>query len=79
MSSKQSIAGEQEDYLSLLASGPRAFFNDSIHLLNRCTKPDRKEFLKVAQAVSVGFFIMGGIGFVIKLVHIPINQVIMSS
>ncbi|KAI3644776.1 hypothetical protein MP228_010940 [Amoeboaphelidium protococcarum] len=65
-----------EDYQSLL-DGPREFIRDSIHLVNRCTKPDRREFIKVAQAVAVGFFIMGFIGFAIKLIHIPLNNIIM--
>ena len=34
------------------------------------------EFSKIAQATSVGFAIMGFIGFFVKLVHIPINQII---
>lgn len=37
------------------------------------------EFLKVAQAVAVGFFIMGFIGYVVKLIHIPINNIIMGA
>lgn len=34
------------------------------------------EFVKVTQAISVGFVIMGVIGYTIKLVHIPINNII---
>ena len=34
------------------------------------------EFTKVAQAVAIGFAIMGFIGFAIKLIHIPINNII---
>lgn len=33
------------------------------------------EFSKIAQATSVGFFIMGFIGFFVKLIFIPINNV----
>ena len=84
------MAVEPEIATSLL-SQPREFVRESIHLVNRCTKPDRKgtcallpyadflEFLKVAQAVGVGFFIIGGIGFLVKLIHIPINNLIMSA
>ena len=32
------------------------------------------EFSKIAQATSVGFFIMGFIGFFVKLIFIPINK-----
>ena len=42
----------------------------------RCTKPDRKEFQKIAMATAIGFAIMGFIGFFVKLIHIPINNII---
>ena len=54
----------------------RAFFKDSTHLVKRCTKPDRKEFVDIAKAIGVGFSIMGFIGFFVKLVHIPINNIL---
>jgi protein transport protein SEC61 subunit gamma-like protein len=47
-----------------------------MHLVKKCTKPDRKEFLAIAKAVGVGFSIMGFIGFFVKLVHIPINNIL---
>ena len=34
------------------------------------------EFTRIALATSVGFLIMGFIGFFVKLVHIPINNII---
>lgn len=43
--------------------------------LNTCCAP-RAEFSKIAQATSVGFFIMGFIGFFVKLIFIPINNII---
>jgi protein translocase SEC61 complex gamma subunit len=49
---------------------------DSYRLVQKCTKPDRKEFTRIAFATSCGFFIMGFIGFFVKLVHIPINNII---
>lgn len=49
---------------------------DSIRLIKRCTKPDRKEFQKIAMATAIGFAIMGFIGFFVKLIHIPINNII---
>ncbi|XP_031205347.1 protein transport protein Sec61 subunit gamma-like [Mastomys coucha] len=52
------------------------FVKDSIHLVKRCIKPDRKEFQKVAMATAIGFAIMGFIGFFVKLIHIPINNII---
>ena len=47
--------------------------------VHRCTKPDRKEFSKIALATAVGFGIMGFIGFFVKLIHIPINNIIVGA
>merc|ERR1712062_579616 len=57
----------------------RQFSKDSIRLVKRCTKPDRKEFQKIAVATAIGFAIMGFIGFFVKLIHIPINNIIVGS
>jgi len=53
------------------------FAQDSVRLVKRCTKPDRREFIQIATATAVGFAIMGFIGFFVKLIHIPINNVIL--
>lgn len=34
------------------------------------------EFLEISRAVAVGFLVMGFIGFFVKLVHIPINNIL---
>ena len=52
------------------------FVMDSRRLLQRCTKPDAREFKKIAFACAMGFMIMGFIGYVVKLVFIPINNII---
>merc|ERR1712059_127079 len=54
----------------------KEFVKDSVRLVKRCTKPDRKEFSKIAMATAIGFSIMGFIGFFVKLIHIPINNII---
>ena len=38
--------------------------------------PRLAEFSKIAQATSVGFAIMGFIGFFVKLMFFPINNII---
>ena len=48
-------------------------------LVKKCKKPDRKEFLKVARLTAVGFLAVGFLGFFVKLIFIPINQIIVSS
>jgi len=59
-----------------MADIPKDFFKDGTAFLNRCTKPDRREFIKISQAVGMGFLIMGAIGYVIKLIHIPVNNIL---
>eukprot|EP00775_Hariotina_reticulata_P006644 gene6644-6869_t len=52
------------------------FGRSSIRLVKRCTKPDRKEFNKICSKTAIGFVLMGFIGFFVKLIFIPINQII---
>jgi protein transport protein SEC61 subunit gamma and related proteins len=74
---------------------PREFFKDSLFFVNRCTKPNKRgiipfshwgyrivlieEFLEISRGLAVGILIMGFIGFTVKLVHIPINNILVSS
>jgi len=67
---------EKEGFNEVAIEPLRQFTKDSMHLVKKCTKPDRKEFLAIAKAVGVGFSIMGFIGFFVKLVHIPINNIL---
>ncbi|KAH8270968.1 hypothetical protein KR215_009397 [Drosophila sulfurigaster] len=67
------------DKVVKFAEPGRLFAKDSIRLVKRCTKPDRKEFQKIAIATAIGFCIMGFIGFFVKLIHIPINNIIVGS
>lgn len=48
-------------------------------LLKKCKKPDKKEFLKVARLTAVGFLAVGFLGFFVKLIFLPINQIVVSS
>ncbi|VAH72521.1 unnamed protein product [Triticum turgidum subsp. durum] len=85
----------------------REFAKDSVRLVKRCHKPDRKdkdqrlasarpdpvrfplspdltlirraEFTKVAARTAIGFIVMGFVGFFVKLIFIPINNIIVSS
>jgi len=59
--------------------GSVTFVKDSYRLMNRCSKPDRNEFMKIALATTVGFLIMGFIGFFVKLIFIPINNIIIGT
>ena len=66
------------------------FIADSQRLIAKCTKPDRKgkmvvillntcrnlDFMRVARATGIGFLAMGFLGFLVKLIHIPINNIL---
>jgi protein translocase SEC61 complex gamma subunit len=43
--------------------------------VNKCEKPDAKEFFKVLRVTGFGFVCIGLIGFFVKVIFIPINQV----
>ena len=54
------------------------FFQESISFLQKCSKPDKKEFIKITTSCAIGFAIMGIIGYIIKLLFIPINNILLS-
>ncbi|EXJ64336.1 protein transporter SEC61 subunit gamma [Cladophialophora yegresii CBS 114405] len=55
------------DLVQEIADVPKEFFREGTQFIHRCTKPDRREFIKISQAVGMGFLIMGAIGYFIKL------------
>ena len=55
-----------------------ALFKDSANFYQKCKKPDYNEYMKILQAFMMGFIVMGVIGYFIKLVFIPINNIILS-
>jgi len=73
-----SAAGMDGDPLEAFLGGAGDFVKDSLWFLRKCSKPDRREFSKVSFAVGMGFVVMGFIGFFVKLIFIPINQIILS-
>eukprot|EP00567_Pseudictyota_dubia_P007514 CAMPEP_0197442460 /NCGR_PEP_ID=MMETSP1175-20131217/8473_1 /TAXON_ID=1003142 /ORGANISM="Triceratium dubium, Strain CCMP147" /LENGTH=74 /DNA_ID=CAMNT_0042972939 /DNA_START=83 /DNA_END=307 /DNA_ORIENTATION=+ len=71
---------EQEGAISGMVVKPLTkFYKDSYNLVNKCTKPDGKEFMRIATATGVGLLILGGIGFMVKLIHLPVNQILLGS
>lgn len=56
----------------------KKFAKESEQFLRACDKPDVSEFKKIATSCAIGFAIMGGIGYVVKLLFIPINNIILS-
>lgn len=69
----------KEGFNEVLIEPLRQFAKDSMHLVRKCTKPDRKEFTTIARAVGIGFLMMGFIGFFVKLIHIPINNILVGA
>ena len=60
-------------------TGATEFYADSTRLLQKCNKPDAKEFKKIATACAIGFCIMGFMGYAVKLVFIPINNILVGA
>ncbi|KAI0111012.1 protein translocase SEC6 [Hypoxylon sp. EC38] len=58
---------------------PKDFIKDGTQFLSRCTKPDKREFIQISKAVGVGFLVMGAIGYLIKLIHIPVNNILVGA
>ena len=52
------------------------FAQDSKMLIEKCTKPTKEEFFATARATGMGIIAMGFIGFVVKLMHIPIKDIL---
>ncbi|CAH7688143.1 protein transporter Sec61 subunit gamma [Phakopsora pachyrhizi] len=64
------------DQVKELSEVPQKFLKEGSQFMNRCTKPDKDEFLQICRAVAFGFAIMGFIGYFVKLIHIPINGIL---
>ena len=52
------------------------FVKDSQMLVEKCTKPTKDEFIATCRATGFGIIAMGFIGFLVKLVHIPIKDIL---
>ncbi|KAJ2455566.1 Translation initiation factor 1A [Coemansia sp. RSA 2336] len=61
---------------NVVVDAPKQLAKDAEWLLRRCTKPNQREYLKIVQAVVMGFLVMGFVGYFTKLIHIPINNII---
>ncbi|KAI5821159.1 hypothetical protein BZA77DRAFT_298814 [Pyronema omphalodes] len=67
------------DQFQQMAEIPKEFMRDGTQFINRCTKPDKREFLQISRAVGIGFVVMGVIGYVVKIIHIPINNILVGA
>ena len=70
--------GQQKKEQENVATQMNTFVKDSINFYQKCKKPDYNEYMKILQACVMGFAVMGIIGYLVKLVFIPINNIILS-
>ncbi|KAG8925834.1 Sec61p translocation complex subunit [Tulasnella sp. 418] len=61
-----------QEYLEV----PQQFVREGNQFITRCTKPTQKEFIQICRAVAIGFVFMGFLGYFVKLIHIPINNIL---
>ncbi|KAF0276125.1 hypothetical protein FOG50_03046 [Hanseniaspora uvarum] len=50
--------------------------NNSLSFINKCKKPSNAELFQIIRAVGMGFLVIGLLGYVVKLIHIPIRYLI---
>ena len=55
------------------------FVRNSRMLVTKCDKPNYAQFMNSSYATAIGFLVMGGLGFFVKLIFIPINNVILGA
>lgn len=60
-------------------NGVSDFAKESVQFIQKCSKPNKKEFIKIATSCAIGFAVMGIIGYLIKLLFIPINSILLSN
>ena len=54
------------------------FITESIEFIKKCDKPGPKKFRETATSCAIGFAIMGIIGFVLKLLFLPISNMLLA-
>ncbi|KAG2202410.1 protein translocase SEC61 complex gamma subunit [Mucor mucedo] len=72
-------ASDIKETAQQVVEGPKQFFKEGFQFINRCKKPDQQEFLKITQAVAMGFAALGALGYMVKLIHIPINNILVGA
>ncbi|KAI8984583.1 protein translocase SEC61 complex gamma subunit [Mycotypha africana] len=70
------MSTDSKDGSGSAIDGPKQFIKDGVQFINRCKKPDQQEYFKIVQAVAMGFAALGALGYFVKLIHIPINNIL---
>jgi protein transport protein SEC61 subunit gamma and related proteins len=72
--SKQEVAEIEIPSVNDVVEFWQKFYKDSLFFATKCKKPDRREFMAMAQACVMGFSVMGFVGCLTKLFFIPVNK-----
>ncbi|CAL1294595.1 unnamed protein product [Larinioides sclopetarius] len=56
----------------------REFYHNSCRFWRRCSKPDWREYKKIGVATLIGVLLMGCIGYFVRLITIPVNNILMA-
>lgn len=59
-----------------LADIPKDFVREGSLFIKRCTKPDKREFIKISQAVGMGFLVMVRDSILYSIANLPSNLLI---
>ncbi|KAI8326796.1 protein translocase SEC61 complex gamma subunit [Choanephora cucurbitarum] len=73
------MSSDLKETAQQVVDGPKQFFKEGVQFINRCKKPDQQEYLKITQAVAMGFAALGALGYFVKLIHIPINNILVGA
>ncbi|KAL4469802.1 hypothetical protein ABPG72_022122 [Tetrahymena utriculariae] len=72
------MSSDSKNEVQSLVKSAIDFAEESKRFVKKCTKPNAKELKKTAMYCALGFVVMGVVGYLIKLVFIPINNIILS-
>ncbi|KCZ78706.1 protein translocase SEC61 complex gamma subunit, archaeal and eukaryotic [Anncaliia algerae PRA109] len=50
-----------------------------VQFLRKCTKPNKQEYKQLLRAYIGGILFLGSLAYIIKLIHIPINNIIVGN
>ena len=70
---------QSQNKLQQSTSTSMRFFKNSKNFIKQCKKTNTEEFKQLLRVHLTGLFFLGMFGFLVKLVHIPINNIIAGS
>lgn len=67
------------DFVHSLVRPAQDFTHSSGRFVKRCQKPNGREFSKLVIRTAGGIAIMGFVGYVVKLIFIPVNNFLLGA